>query len=249
MFPFGSMLVPDYEGGGGSFTPFDVPGLIAWYNSENCTLSGSDATSFIDISAVIGDAFPQPLPGQAPTVNFGDPAFNGAPSFNWSNVAGTAVDTPIFTVGTYTIFQVCLITDSPTYLFAFSAGDYTYGGTGYSIYTPPRPGSGGLYDAGDVAAGAGWAVSAAPQVFTRRFDGTALGDTLRINGVDKPITLAVSDDAGLSTFSTWVSIMSYWTGGVASATGKWGATLIYDNAVSNGDRDNVEAFLTAYYAL
>lgn len=251
MFPFGSLLVPDYEGGGGAFTPFDVPGLIAWYNSENTTLSGSDATSFIDITAVTGDALPRSGP-QAPSVNFGDPDFGGTPSFNWSNALGTAMDTPVFSIGTYTIFHVCLVTDSPTYLYAFSAGDYTYGGTGFSIFTPPRPGSGGLFDAGDVAAGAGWAISAAPQVFTRRFDGTAVGDELYINSAAQIVNLSVTDDAGTSTYNTWLSILSYWTGGAgatASATGKWAATLVYDNAVSDPNRFAVEQFLTTYYSL
>lgn len=248
MFPFGSLLVPDYEGGGGAFTPFDVPGLIAWYNSENTTLSGSDATSFIDVTAITGAALPQSGP-QAPSVNFGDPDFGGTPSFNWSNAAGTAMDTPVFPIGTYTVFQVCLVTDSPTYLYSFSAGDYTYGGTGYSIYTAPRPGSGGNFQALDAAAGSGWAVSAAPQVFTRRMDGTAFGDELYINGVAQTLNLAVSDDVGTSTFNTWLTILGYYTGGIASVTGKWAATLIYDNAVSNPDRAAVETYLGAYYSL
>lgn len=248
MFPFGSLIVPDYEGGGGGFTPFDVPGLIAYYNSENATLAGSDATSFIDISGVTGAALPQSGP-QAPTVNFGDPAFNGTPSFNWDNALNTAMDTPVFTIGPYTIFQVCLITNSPTYLYSFSAGDYTYGGTGYSIFTPPRPGSGGLYDAGDVAAGAGWPISVTPQIFTRRFDGTAVGDELWINSAAQIVNLSVTDNAGTSTFNTWLTMMAYWSGGIAACTGKWGATLIYDNAVSDPDRYAIEQYLIAYYDL
>lgn len=245
MWPLGSMLVSRASA---PFSPSDVPGLIAYYDSENATLSGSDATSFIDRTGITGPAVPQSGP-QAPTVNFGDPDFNGTPSFNWDNAAGTAVDTPIFTIGRYTIFQVCLVTDSPTYLYAFSAGDYTYGGTGYSIFTSARPGGGGLVDALDVASGTGWAVSATPQIFTRRFDGTAFGDELWINSVSQTLNLAVSDDPGINTFSTWLSIMSYWTGGAASVTGKWAATLVYDNAVSDSNRHLIEEFLRTKYNL
>lgn len=238
--------------GGGPFTPFDVAGYIAWYNSENATLDFTNtfATSFLDITGITGSAVPQiALPNQAPSVNFGDPAFNGTPSYNWSNVDGTAMDTPIFSIGPYTIFNVCLVTDSPTYLFAFSAGDYTYGGTGYSIFTSARPGGGGLVDAADVASGPGWAISATPRVFTRRFNGTAVSDILRINGANVPLNITVPDDPSTGVFSTWYTIMGYWTGGIASATGKWAATLIYDRAVSDVDMAKIENFFRVYYNL
>lgn len=244
MPPFGvGPLIVDRPSGASTFAPSDEPGMLAWWNSENANLDGgNNVISYVDISGN-GIAATAASAPQRPTTTFADPDYGGHASSGWSNVADTLVVSDILSIGAYTLVQVCKIPSSvAAYLMAFSAGDYVYGNTSFSMYSGARIGGAGS-SGYNADAGAGWFDSSVPVVFVRRMDGTHVGDTMRINDVLVPMTEAsFLLDPGTGAFNTLFAMMSYATGG-AAVDGSWGTSLIYDHAVS----DDVATKLTNYF--
>jgi hypothetical protein len=248
MFPFAPLYVP--VGGNVPVTPSTAPGGAFWYDSSNTLLDVTNTfvTTLIDRLGIVGNAV-SPSPGQNGAIHFGDPDYGGAPSITWSSITDTQYDSPVFAVGVYTVYQVFLMgtpLGSFPYAYSFSAGDYCYDGIGYSIFTPPRPGSGGLFDAKDATTH--WLESATPIVLTRRFDGTAAGDRAWINGVEVSLSTSVGDDAGTSQFNTWFTVLNYFAGG-AAVDGSWVTTAFYTEPHSDSVRAQLEAYFTAAYSL
>lgn len=242
-------LLTGPRGAPSAFTPFDEPGMLAWWNSSNTSLDGSNnVISFLDVSGN-GIAATSNSAPQRPAMVFGDLDFGGEPSCLWSNAADTLVLSDIISLGAYTLVQVAKVTASVgAYLMSMSAGDYVYGATGLSMFTNIRDGSGGSgYDAD---AGAGWFDAPTPKIWIRRMDGTHAGDSMRVDGATVPMhTTLYSNDPGTGHVNTIFSMMNYYLGGSTAVDGKWVTSLLYDHAVSDAVAAKLEAYFAALYSI
>lgn len=243
------LLLARLVGGGSSpFTPLDEPGLVAWWDSEHAARDGGDnVVSFTDRSGN-GLTAPAASAPQRPTTALTDAQYGGRPSCGWSTAADTRVRAVALAYGAFTVVQVCKVSSTGTYVWAASDGDYLYSSVGFSLFTNTRSGfPGGVGpSAKNVDAGASWAVSAAPRTYLRRMDGTAAGDTLRVNGSPTALTGVLTNDPGAIPQSQDFSFMSYFDDGSAS-DGTWGTTLVYDHSVSDAVAAKLEAYFQAEY--
>lgn len=246
--PAGAGLILSAFGGGGSaFTPFDEPGMLAWWNSENTSLDGgNNVISCLDLSGngttLIAGSAPQ-----RPAVTFGDPQYGSHASCAWSNAANTYLESSAISISQYTMVQVCKPTASATtYLASFSAGDYVYNGVGFSMFSNVRTGGGGT-SSWNAQAGNGWDLGASPKTFLRRMNGTHAGDTIRVNGVLVPMNGAGAGDPGTGPFNATFAPMNA-IGGGSATDGSWVTTLFYDHAVSDAVAAKLEAYFRTLYA-
>jgi hypothetical protein len=241
----GRLIVAGGTGGAPPFNPTDEPGMLWWYNSENVNTVLGDVDQYRDISGFGNDSDNAPSAGQRPTINFGDPQYNGVASNSWSNAANTAIRSALVTYGPFTLFLVAKVLSNTSYVWASTTADYLYSQTSFSSYVAARegPGASGY----DHPAGANWAVSASPRTFTRTFDGTHAGDTLHINGALQALVTTIATDPGVATAAARVHLLTY-ISNTFSSDATFGAAILYDHALTGVVRGKVEAFLRAYYA-
>jgi hypothetical protein len=226
------------------FSPTDIPGLIAWYDSEHTTLVTGAVDVLLDMSGNAHDGT-APSAGQRPVVLAADPQYGGHDSLGWSSENSTAIISPTVTYGTFTMVLVAKIQSSLSYIWADGFSDYLFSGIGFTSYTPVRDGTD--YSAYD-ASSATWAESEVPRIITQRFDGTNAGNIFRINKINQTFSNSHAFDPGTGTFSTTFSTLTY-INGTSSSDATFAMILLYDNPLSDDDLSRLEDYLTVKYNL
>jgi hypothetical protein len=212
-----------------TFTPASLSGLVAWYRSDDVTLSGSNVATWPDKS---GNGYTQSPTGTAPTYVASGGA-GGRPYLSWTSAAAL-ISTAL--TGLAQPFEVIAIVRTPAglttgYLFDFNANDnITFAGSGtLSEY------------AGSVGPTVS-AASSADMFVDSLFSGSS--SMLQINNAT-----AGTGNPGTGSASTHMTIGNY-SNGLSTAIGWRGfiyEIIVYNRALLSSERSQLKTYSTSLY--
>lgn len=221
------------------FSPSDVAGLLLWLNADVINQAdGSAVGTWADSSGNANDA----TAISSPTLRLNQ--LNGHPSVEFG---GNGMSTPSISKGVFSLFYVysssagMLMEQGPN--AGTNDGDYHYtpGGAHFAVH------GGGNLSAKDIS---GTNVAdGAYRYISRTFDGTHAGHLAWINGVSATLVNAGgTGDPGTGATNAAYTIGRR-SGGSLSLSGKIAEIILYNTVLSTGNRQFVEGYLAAKYAL
>ncbi len=146
------------------------------------------------------------------------------------------------TLGAYTVIMVHRVTTTCDYIWKRPTNfEYCYGSVGLSISTVHGA------NTSSYNLSSNWARYAVPRTLMVSFDGTHAGHTIRINGVTQTLTTVGGADPGTATTADTLAIYSA-DGVTAGSSGTIAEIIVYNRALTSGEKAQVESYLRTRYA-
>lgn len=235
-----------YNQSSGGFEPPDIGGCLVWLDASRIVglSDGDPVATWVDSSGNSKDAT-QATGTKQPSYQTNEK--NSLPVVRFDGGDGLA--TPNITIGPRTIFAVYKATGAG-FIYEISTdsnggnGGYLYTETGNSIFvTRGGTGSGKNYMPAVSRADGTW------RYVSHVFDGTDASHVLFENGVSTALAAgSASGNPGTATISQPVYVGSRGAAAVF-LTGDIAELIIYNTALSTADRQTVEAYLAAKWAI
>lgn len=230
-------------GGGSSFSPGDLSGLLVWCESDTLVQAGT-------VSSWTNQADgPNPLinsvsSGFRPTYSATDADFGGLPSVGFSQ--GTPAwlhTTNNISLGAFTIVHVCKHTTSNGNIHHQSDGTDSNacrqdGSTLTAVRSPNGSGR---------TSTATWAVDAGPMTMVHRYNGMHASHILRINGATQSLGSGSSNDPGTAAVVAKIGLMAA-ANSSAPSSGKVAAFFVVNRALTDPELLSLEAYLQNKYS-
>ena len=225
--------------------PGSFSGLVAWFDASALTGFAEDdpVGTWPDRSANGNDAT-QATASDQPLYKAS--LIGGKPGLSFDGTDFLA--TGSVSLGTLTVFVVFNATADG---MPVTHGDAVGTGDGHWIYTSTGCSldlrRGGTFSGKDVDIG--WGSDGASRIVAHVFDGTHAGHLLYVNGAAETLVECLSDlDPGTTPTSQALGIGARPTG-QTRMTGSIAEVIVYDRVLPDEERETVEAYLNAKYAV
>jgi hypothetical protein len=226
------------------FIPTVLTGCVLWTRSDlGIHLTSGNVDTWADQSGTGNDLL-QATTAAQPLFNATDAQYNGQAALSFNGTQSALRTSTSLDYGLFTIFIACRVTATTGYLYSRANGtDYLFGSNTLPATDVTYSGVTSSYNNG-----ANWATSAVPQTYTRIYDGTHVGDVLRINGMPVSLSSGTASDPGAgSTTSTWGLFANTTFGAPLYSSGTVAEVIVYDRVLSPTEVDQVETYLRIRY--
>jgi len=230
------------------FTPVALSGALLWLRADLGIVGPSNSiTNWKDQSGNGNDMTSAFTPGTGanPTLLTGSANFNGQPAIQFSGM--NWMSSASFSVGTVSVFMVTSGESAGATGYFWTRGspvtDTLYSSTSATMSVV----RGGVTSAWDLLANWGQFGSKA-QSLVKLYDGTNLGQKLRINGVQQSMTNTIANDPGTAAVAGAFTVAADSSGGLPS-TINVAEVAIFDHSLLSSELRQLEEYARQRYAL